>query len=170
MSPSTAPMFFQWSGEAMIPRSARAADEQYVIGQFYRMGEIDERSEVAHRHEFAWLREAWLNLPDHLARAYPSAEHLRKAALIATGWCTTTDYVCGSHAEAQRWAANLRREVTEYDVVEVRAGVVRVHRAHSQRRGAMDKKEFQASKNAIIDWVSALLGVEPEALQRARAA
>jgi hypothetical protein len=167
---SAPPMWFQWDGEAMIPRSRRAADERFVIGEFYRLGEIEEASEVSRSHQFVWLKEAWANLPDHLVAAYPSPEHLRKAALINTGWCTTTDYVCTSHAEAQRWATNLRREVSPYDVVEVSAGVVRVHRARSQKKGAMDRKDFQDSKNAILEWVAKLLEVDPAALERAKAA
>lgn len=163
-------MFFQWSGEAMIPRSNLAADEVFVVGQYYRLAEVEEASEVSRNHQFAWLKDAWATLPDHLSYRYPSPEHLRKAALIATGWCTTTDYVCGTPTEAQRWAENLRREVSTYDVVEVSASVVRVHRARSQRRGAMDKKDFQACKSAILDWVAGLLEVEPGALERSRAA
>lgn len=167
---TTSPMWFQWDGEAMRPRSNTAADEQYVIGQYYRLAEMEEASEVSRNHQFAWLKDAWATLPEHLAYRYPSPEHLRKAALIATGWCTTTDYVCGTAKEAERWAENLRREVSTYDVVEVRASVVRVHRARSQRRGAMQKADFQACKTAILEWIAALLDVDAEALSRARAA
>ena len=94
-------------------RHHNEAAAQFVIGQCYRLAEIEERSEASHEQEFAWLREAWLSLPESIAREFPSPEHLRKRALIATGWCTTTDYVSGSAAETIRWAAKLRKEGDE---------------------------------------------------------
>jgi hypothetical protein len=161
------PLPFVWTGEGLKPLSSRAADQHYVIGERYTVAPIEERSEVSHRHEFAWLREAHASLPDHLAAEYPTPDHLRKRALIATGFCTTADYVCGNRAEALRWAANMRKEVDEYTLVIVSNTVVRVHKAKSQKRGAMDKAEFQASKTAIIEWVAGLLDVAPDTLARA---
>lgn len=139
-------------------------------GQVVRLVEQEERSEVSHRHEFAWLRTAWQSLPEHLADEYPSAEALRKKALIATGWAIVRDYPCTSRAEAQRLAASLRGEVDEYAVVIVRDDVVRVCRAKSQAKNKMNAADFRASKEAVLGWVSDLLGVEPDQLERARAA
>jgi hypothetical protein len=153
-----------------LGRFADTAAHHYGEGEIVNLVAHEDRSEVSHRHEFAWLREAWANLPEGLADAYPSAEHLRKRALIATGWCTTQDYVCSSKAEAARWAANLRRETDEHALVIVSEAVVRVHRAKSQARGKMNKADFQASKTAILEWVAALIGVAPEQLTHARAA
>lgn len=161
------PLPFIWTGEGHKPLSNRVADQHYVIGEQYLLAPVEERSEISHRHEFAWLREAHASLPEALALEFPSVEHLRKRALIATGFCTTADYACGTRAEALRWAANMRKEVDEYTVIVVSNAVVRVHRAMSQKRGAMDKEQFQASKTAIIEWVARLLQVEPEALRAA---
>lgn len=166
----TAPMWFTWDGEAMQPRAPHLADQSYVIGQRYRMGEIEERSEVSHNHQFAWLNEAWQSLPDHLQQEYPSADFLRRRALIATGWCNVTDYPCGTKAEAARWAEFLRREIEAYDVVVQSESVVRVFRPRSQARGKMNKADFQASKTAVLEWVAALLEVEPATLERQAAA
>ncbi len=161
------PLPFQWDGDTMVPRWPRKADEHYVIGQDYMLAPLEERSEASHRHEFAFVRDAWSTLPESLADEYPSAEFLRKRALIATGYCTVTDYVCGSNAEALRWATNLRREVDEYAVVIVQKTVVRVLRAKSQSRRAMQPDEFQASKTAILDHIAGLLDVPPDQLRRA---
>lgn len=163
------PLPFTWDGEHMVirPGFQRQADAQYVVGEDYRLAPIEERSEASHRQEFAWLREAWASLPEGMADDFPSAEHLRKRALIATGFCTTTDYVCGSSAEAIRWASNLRKEADEYALVIVAKTVVRVCKAKSQSRRAMDKAEFQASKTAIMEWIATLLDVQPEDLARA---
>ena len=46
----------------------------------------------------------------------------------------------------------------------VRGHVVVMREAKSQKRTAMDRAEFGASKQAILEWVSALIGVEAGAL------
>lgn len=147
-----------------LGRFREVAAHHFGEGEIVTLAVQEERSEVSHRHEFAWLREAWATLPESLGEAYPSPEHLRKRALIATGWCTTQDYVCGSKAEADRWRGYLHREIGEHAVVIVSEGVVRVHRARSQARGKMNRAEFQASKTAIMEWVAGLLGVSPDTL------
>lgn len=151
-----------------LPSFHNVAAAHYGAGEIVPLVRHEERSEVSHRHEFAWLREAWQSLPDHLAQEYPTSERLRKTALIRTGWCTVQDYPCGSHAEALRWIVNLRRELDEYSIVEVSASVVRVFRARSQARGAMNAADFQASKTSVLEWISGLLGVEPDTLTRQR--
>lgn len=170
MSPPPIPM--RWTGENLTPVQGfvRVADEHYVIGDVYRVLTQDERSEVSHKHEFAWLREAWKSLPDALRMEYPSSEHLRKRGLIETGFCTMQDYVCGSKAEAKRWADNLRRELDEYALIVASETVVRVFRAKSQSRAAMGAADFQASKTALIEWVSALLETSPAIVARQREA
>jgi hypothetical protein len=165
-------MPYRWTGDAWVihPRFQKQADAAFAIGETRMMVEVEERSEASHKQEFAWLREAWLSLPESIAREFPSPEHLRKRALIATGWCTMTDYVCSSGAEAIRWAANLRKEVDEYALVIVERSVVRVMKAKSQSRKAMRKDDFQASKTAILEWVAGLLDVAPETLARVKEA
>jgi hypothetical protein len=162
------PIIFEWRVGAMLPVRGfeRVAASAFVDGRRYRLAEVEDRSEVSHRHEFAWLREAWQSLPDALRRDYPSSEHLRKRALIETGHCTMQDYVCGSRAEAARWAANLRRELDEYALVVVSESAVRVFRAKSQAMKAMGKDEFQQSKTDVLEWVAGLLQVEPETLAK----
>lgn len=164
------PLPLRYEGEgcfAPINRHfARRSDERFTVGEVYDLEPVEQRSDKTHSHEFAWLRTAWRTLPDHLAVQYPTEKHLRKRALIATNFCDTVDTVCTTRAEAERWAASLPRLLDTYAVVELRDRVVRVHTAKSQSRAAMDKTEFQASKTAILDWVSDLLGTTPEVLQR----
>lgn len=163
-----APMPYRWSGDAWViaPRFQRQADAVFAIGETRMMVEVEERSEASHKQEFAWLKDAWLSLPESIAANYPSAEFLRKQALIATGWCTVSDYPCNSRAEAERWARHLRNEVDEYTVVKVEQTVVRVLKAKSQSLRAMGKADFQASKTDIMRWVGDLLSVDPVALSR----
>lgn len=164
---SHAPIPYQWDGEAMrpIPRFAKTADQQFVIGELYLMEEVQERSDASHRHEFAWLKEAWLNLPEALADQFPSPEHLRKRALIEGGFYAETIIDAGTNAAALRVAVYARAE-DEFAHVVVRGPLVVVRKAKSQSRRAMRKEEFQASKTAVLEVVSAMLGVEPGTLER----
>lgn len=164
------PIPFAYEGQGVfraLPRFVGLCAEHYGQGEVVNLAPQEERSEVSHRHEFVWLKEAWQTLPDHIAADYPSAEHLRKRALIATGWCHVRDYPCPSRKEAVRLAAALNAEVDEYTVVIVAEDVVRVCRAKSQARNKMKAADFQRSKQDILEWVSALLGADPEQLSRA---
>lgn len=168
-----APLYYRWQGDGFVPlgRHAKLADQQFVIGQVYRLEVVEERSARTHRHQFAWLREAWLNLPEQ-CRYEPwaqSPEHLRKWALIRTGWHDCQTFECGTKAEAQRWAAHLR-PLDDFSVVIARGAIVERYTAKSQSVKAMGKKDFQASKTAVLEYVAGLLGVEPGDLAKAEAA
>jgi hypothetical protein len=164
------PLPFLWDGENMIldQRFRRTADEQYTVGERYRMEPVEDRSAKSHSHEFAWLKSAWATLPEHLALEYPTEEHLRKRALIATGWCTMQDFVCATRAEAQRTAATLRSVLDDYSVVIISDAVVRVCQARSQARNRMNKADFQASKTDVLEYVANLLGVDPKQVEGVR--
>jgi len=167
----SAPISFIWDGEAMMPSTqfhARNADREFVVGERYVLVEEKQRSTKTHNHEFAVLHEAWANLPERYAdEAWAqSPEHLRKYALIRSGFCDSQTYACGSHAEAMRWAANLR-PLDEFSLVVVRGPVVIRYTAKSQSRKAMDAVEFQASKTAVLEFISSLLDVAPAELAKA---
>lgn len=168
---TTLPLLFRWDGEAMWPRPAfvREANRQFVVGETYRMSELEERSDASHAHQFAFVNEAWKNLPERIAAEFPSALHLRKRALIETGFYHETVLDVGSPEAAFAVATTLRAK-DAFAWIVVRGGVVVMREAKSQKRSAMEKVEFQASKDAILDWVSKLIGVEPQALAQARAA
>lgn len=163
------PLSFTWDGEAMLPLNARAADRQYVVGEHYKLAPYEERSAATHNHEFAWLQEAWQNLPENLADAYPTPDHLRRRALIEAGYFTEKAVDAGSNAAALRVAAFARSE-NEFALVMVRGAFVIMRIAKSQSRRAMNKQEFQASKTAIMEVIASLIGATPEALAKAEAA
>jgi hypothetical protein len=159
-------MCFTWNGSEMTPTRPKAADKAFVIGQRYWLDEVSDRSWISHRHEFAWIAEAWNNLPESFAEIFPSPEHLRKAALIATNWHRETIIDAGSRAAALRVATYARGE-DEFARVVARGSTVVVQKARSQRmhgHDRMDKEEFQKSKDDILGWISELIGVEPQRL------
>ena len=162
---SPLPCVWNGTGFDVMPRFARQADEQFVIGQQYRLANVEDRSDATHKHEFAWIRSAWATLPESIADDYPTAEHLRKAALIATGFFDETRIDVGTLAGALRVAAYAKAE-DGFALVVTRGPLVVIRKAKSQSRRAMPGGEFQASKTAILDWISDLLGVEPTTLER----
>jgi hypothetical protein len=163
------PIRFAWDGEAMKPATrywAREADKRFVIGETYTMDEIHVRSHQTHAHYFACIKAAWESLPDDKRPQYPSAEHLRKLALIHTGFATMVQHPCKSEAEAQRLAAAIRPYDT-YQLVLVEGSVVTVYHATSQDHRSMDKAKFQASKEAVLTWIGDLIGADPTELRSA---
>lgn len=165
---TAAPITFQWDGEAMAPASvfwARKADEAFVIGETYRLVEHHDRSMASHNHYFAAITEGWQNLPEHLAERFPTAEHLRKYALVRAGYADERSIVCASKAEAQRVAAFVK-PMDDFAVVVVSEATVKVYTAQSQSMKAMGKKAFQDSKTAVLDVIDEMIGVERGATSR----
>ena len=162
-----APQYFRWDADksVMIPYRKALADRTYVDGQEYRLGSIEERSDNSHKAFFAAVKSAWDNLPHAIAENYPTPDHLRKACLIETGFFDQQEYICTSKAEALRWATNIRG-MDEYARVVVRGNIVVRRVAKSQSFRAMGKQDFQRSKEMVLDYLSALIGVKPEALQQ----
>lgn len=159
------PELFTWDGEAMVPRHPRRADQLFVVGETYPLIIHEDRSAASHSHEFAWLREAWLNLPEALADIYPSPEHLRKRALIEAGFYDETIVDAGNNAAALRVAAVFRAR-EEFSLVIVRGPAVVIRTAKSQSRRAMNKREFQESKAAIMEVIAGMIGTPPATLSR----
>lgn len=130
------------------------------------------RSMNSHRHQFAWVKDAWLNLPEHL-QGRPWAETpetLRKHALVATGFHQVYTLDCGANATAHRVkAALVAAEAGKhgYAIGQVRGPVVTVWTPQSQSLRAMGAERFQASKTAILDWIAAQIGVAPSKLMEA---
>lgn len=167
---ATAPFMAQWDGEALIPmrRHAKDLDASLVIGEKYRVEVTEERSAKSHNHYFAQLHELWLNLPEDQAEQFPNEESLRKFALIKSGFCERSDVVCANNREAMKYAAVIAR-LDPYTIVSISERTVSSWTAQTQKKAAMGAKEFQASKSAVLDFCSSLLGIDP-AEQRGEAA
>lgn len=164
---SAPPIPLRWNGESFEPvsrRFAAMADKHFIIGLVYDMVAEEARSAASHRHYFAAVREAWLNLPENIATEYPSVEHLRKRALVMAGFCDQRTLIASSKAEALRLAAFVR-PMDEFSVVSVSGNTVVVLTPQSQSLRAMGKDDFQRSKDAVLGIVSALAGVSPQDLQ-----
>lgn len=130
------------------------------------------RSQATHRHQFAWIHEAWQSLPESL-QGMPWAETpetLRKHALIACGFHQMVTLDCGSKAAAGRVKAALvaaEARAHGYALGRVQGPVVTVWTPESQSMRAMGAKRFQESKSAILEWIAAKIGVTPAQLRGA---
>jgi hypothetical protein len=164
MSRDSINIIFDWNGEAMVPlpRFHNLANHEFVVGERYRCEVQEDRSWVSHAHQFAWLHDAWLSLPEHVASRFANEEQLRKHALIAGGFCDSTTVVCSSRAEAERWRKHLKDREPD-TIISIKGNVLVQFTAHSQSRRAMDKQTFQRSKDAVLSYVEDLLGVDGEA-------
>jgi hypothetical protein len=160
------PVYYQWDGEHMIPldRFRHRCDEQFVVGETYRLIVEEERSSISHNHFFAALHEAWKNLPEEVAERFPSAEHLRKWALIKNGYADERTIVCDTPNDAKKTAA-VFAHFNEHGIAVVKGRVVSILTAKSQSVRAMNKKVFQESKQAVLDTIAGMIGVAPEKLQ-----
>lgn len=166
----TAPIVARYEGEgawsAPSPRWGKRADEIYVIGQDYLMAEAHNRSQKSHDHFFASLTESWKNLPETIAERFPTADHLRKYALIRAGFCDTHTLSCNSAAEARK-VARFMEPIDEFSIIIATAATVTRYTAKSQSLRAMGKDEFQRSKDAVLEIVSSLIGTTPAELSKA---
>jgi hypothetical protein len=162
---SAPPILYEWQGDCMKPvgRFAKECDRLFVVGERYKLAEHADRSQASHNHYFAAIAEAWANLPEREAERHLTAEHLRKYALIKSGYADQEDFVAGSKAEAVRLATALRK-VDGYSVVTISGCVVTRWTAKTQRMNAMGRKDFQESKQAVLDYVAGLVGVSPDEL------
>ena len=159
----TSPVLYQWSGEAMIPlrRFDNYVNAEFVVGELYRLAAVDPHSDKSRGHYFASLKEAWDNLPEDIADQWPTVEHLRKFALIKTGYHDSHSVACASRAEALRVAA-WAKPMDEFSVVTVHESTVTSYTAKSQKKAAMGAKAFQKSKQDVLAYVWGLVGVDPE--------
>lgn len=165
----------RWDGEALTPTGhygLSAAREAMEPGDVVIV-EIDHpRSQNSHNHQFAEINEAWRHLPESLQEApwAASPETLRKHALIATGFADTYSIDCGAKATAERVRmalASAEAGKHGYAIAKVRGPLVIVWTPQSQSMRAMGGKRFQESKEAVLNWIAAQIGVDAEELRRA---
>lgn len=132
------------------------------------------RSESSHKHQFAWIKEAWANLPESVMFEEWAAtpETLRKRALIDCGYFEQIIVDCGDTKAARAVAAEIgkaRRAAHGYAHAVVRGPVAVVRWPESQSVRSMGSERFQQSKTAIMEWIAAKLGVSLEDLRRSAA-
>ena len=153
---------FEWDGIAMVPqpRFQQRCDDDFVVGELYRLEVKEARSIASHNQYFAAIQEYWLNLPEIFGDRFPTADHLRKFALIKCGYYDERSIVASSRAEALRLSAFVK-PMDDFAVVTVNEAMVQVFTAKSQKMKAMGKKTFQQSKSDVLDFLEGLVETDP---------
>lgn len=155
------PVVYTWDGENMVPlqRFKPMCNKQYVVGEEYVLTLLEHRSLASHNHFFAAVSEAWKNLPEKVAERFPSAEHLRKWALVQVGFAKHSSLVCDNRQHALDAAATVRN-LDEFAVIKVEGNVVHVWVAASQAMHNMpQKQDFETSKSAVLDLLASMIKV-----------
>ena len=149
-----------WTGDAFIPHRQQfaACRQQFGEGEIVTLAIAEERSQETHNHYFACIRAAHDNLPDPLRPRFPTTTHLRKHALIMCSYANVDERVYASEAQARR-ALAMERKRDEYAVCYINKNAVTALTAKSQSREAMGARVFQESKQAVLDYLSDLIGV-----------
>lgn len=123
-----------------------------------------QRSRASHGHQFAAINDMWANLPHTHAKApyAASADAFRKHGLIATGHCDTFCHVFESKADMMALGAVLKAQAEKahgYALCYYKGNVMTLSTPHSQSYKAMGGERFKQSKQDVLDWACAILGV-----------
>lgn len=160
------PIDMVWRDGALHPATlfyARKAAEQWGDGEVLSVTAREDRSSKSHRHYFACIKAAWENLPPPHDARFKSPEALRKHVLIRAGHCTTREIVCNSARDAATFASYLQ-EMDEYSLVIVNGAILTHYKAKSQAGDYQDKKEFQKSKQDVLEILAEMLGISVRTL------
>lgn len=157
------PLRFRWTGDVMKPLQPGVAARQYEKGEVYPLEVREERSANSHRAYFAAINEGWQNLPEEQADRFPTPDHLRRWLLIRAGFRDERTIALASKAEALRVAAFIK-PLDTFAVIVPREATVVVMTAKSQSYKSMGRAEFQRSKEAVLDALAELIGVDRRAL------
>lgn len=140
------------------------AQNHYEEGKTYALVEHHARSSTSHNHFFAVLEETYKNLPEIWAQEFASSEHLRKYALIKTGFYDCDMITCPDCETAEKVAA-FARKTDEFAIVNIEGSVVRRFTAKSMRLSKMDRADLQRFKTAAFDLFASMLGTDSQTLQ-----
>jgi hypothetical protein len=156
----TDPLWYRYNGAVMVPMRPELAEAQFVPDYRYLLEAHHERSHARHRAYFASLHEAWQSLASD---QWPTTEHLRKYALIRTGWRDERVFACESREQAERMAVWLK-PFEQFAVITTEGTLVRAWTARSQSYKAMGRDDFNRSMDDVLDYVAGLLGIPKDVL------
>lgn len=166
------PVAFIFDGRAMIPldRFRDLARRQFRAGQEYALIPHQPRSSKAQGLFFKAVQVAWENLPEQWQKRrdtnrerFPTANSLRKWALVQEGFADEHVTVCDTPEDAQKVAA-LARTLDEFAVIVVHENIVTVWVAQHQDAHTMDRDTFQRSMDKVMGRLAHMLGISSDDL------
>lgn len=168
----TIPM--RYTGDGEFHAIGRKVCEGLEVGKVYPFDIANMESEKSRDHFFASIKEIWATLPDHIMRAYPSPDHLRKQCLIRTGYCTMQVFKCDTENDALK-AVQFIKSIDKFVACSIEKKVdglgeiyvLTALHAETQKRNSMGGKRFQESKQAVLDYLAEMLGCTADEIRRA---
>ena len=128
------------------------------------------RSDVAHRHFFAIINEAWKQWPESAQFQPEDAEHLRAYLLVKAKHCDRLDVRC-RNSDAISLRMQIDALLRSYGdgkppLMHVYSWGIRVFRPRSISYAACDRKTFQAVSETVFEIIEDALGVKINDLKR----
>jgi hypothetical protein len=155
---------------AMVPSGnyASVIRRQFHAGEEYTLAPIEARSRASHNQYFAAVADGYQTLPEY-DRRWRNAEHLRKWALVETGWFDELEIELQSPRHAERLTARLIEYAQQHRVyvkVIIEGSRVLIRTAQSQAAAAMGKVDFEQSKRDVLDLIEGFIDVPRGTLMR----
>lgn len=161
--------------DVMVPdeRDLERFRAQFEPGKRYWLIEQHERSNESHGLYFAALTLGYQNLPEDKKGMCPTVDDWRSFALIATDFYNTIVQVFGSPADAMTasvMVALLARRTEDFVITDVEGNILTVYVAKSQKTlrrdpiNGMDKGDFEASKQAVLEYTCTFIGMDVDTL------
>jgi hypothetical protein len=155
------PAVFEWTGKTMRPIEYHMplCSRQYVAGARYRLAPFTERSKESHDHYFKLVAEAFQQWPEKYEIALADDDQLRKHALIRTRHYKQFIVVAPTRDAVSGLMSGFVDDYgyAEFSVVDTTI-VVRV--AKTQKKKVMGAADFQRSKQDVLDFLSAAIGID----------
>jgi hypothetical protein len=172
-STTTAGILWKWDGACMRPTAGHQsrASIKFVQGRTYRLEERD-RSAESHDHYMACVQKVWENLPEGLPYKWANVTEMRRWALIQAGYFDEVKIPCEDLETAGSVSLKMKkmlRAIDKYSQIDVGEEGMEdftliIWVARSQSYSAMTRKEFEASKEAVLRLLGEIIGTTPEQL------
>lgn len=163
------PFLVKWDDErdVFVPERKLIAQlkKLYANGKAIWLEQVQFRSMASHNDQFAKIHERWDSMPNYITSRFINETHLRKYALIRTGWVKEMRHLPFTNREDAITGAVLARLIDSYALVTIDDCVVSFYVARSQRTTgpeSMTNSEFQKSKTDVLAFLNALLGIATE--------
>ncbi len=171
------PVVFVWNAREGVMRVAarfgNVARAQFRDGEEYPLYVREHRSSKSHAFFFASVKNAHDNLSAENTEILQTPEHLRKWALIVSGWYDETLVDAGEGKYGRRRAiqmAGFARKLDDFAEIKVikhgENWFLRVRVAKSQSLSSMDKEEFKKSSRDVLDVLSGTIEVRRADLEK----
>lgn len=162
--------------KVMVPAAAyrRKAEAQYQDAANYTLAPVEARSRAAHNRYFAALNDAFSNLPETISARWQNADHFRKWILIEVNEYREKDFTFeGRNAKQQADALAIHFRVDGEDYARVWVTQVGPEKwkviarwAKSQDHQSMNKVDFKATSDKVVEYAENLLGTPRGTLMR----